>query len=109
MNRSLTIRDLMWHTSGVRFAENFLSGLTPYSTWGRLKLRRWLSKGRVETGLEDDKAVDIAHAAVLFHGEAVLNGNAPQTVYAPFLIHRSGITLKKDARILMFSSDAGEI
>jgi hypothetical protein len=75
----------LWHTAGLRFAENLLGTLRPYRDWSQFKFRKWLSEGEI---IKTSKYQNIRFhnkVGVLLSGTTSY-GEASQILKAPVVI-----------------------
>ncbi|MBT3424134.1 MAG: cyclic nucleotide-binding domain-containing protein [Bacteroidetes bacterium] len=90
----------LWHTAGLRFAENLLGNIEPYRTWPQIKLRRWLSNGEI-VKTKDGQIIKLQdQVAVLISGAA--SDKVNNHIYqAPEIINSPEVLFGKNAVVFI--------
>lgn len=101
MQSSPDLKNNLWDTAGKRFAENFLSKISPYKEVRQFQLRSWLMEGET---LDKEGTKHISSlkglAAVLLTGSATVQDTG-EVINAPAVIDSNDVEITQDAHIFV--------
>ncbi len=107
MKNNEEIANHFWKMAGVRFAENMIMNVDPYSNWSHNDLQNWLLKGKIFKAQKDHLIDTNNQVTVILSGEAITTEGAKEkkTFLAPALVEEEKITTKSDSIFFVRKED----